>query len=98
MISFSSYVKPHAGVTAKTMGVWVTKLLVAAGVNTDKFKQLSLRSAAATFLREQRHLTVKQIVKLGDLLTCIIPIMFVLTCKCLDKFLYHGTILCIKPF
>ena len=65
---FVSYVKPHVGVTAKTMTVWVTELLAAAGVNTDNFKQLSSRSAAATFHREQRHLTVKvdQIVKLGD--------------------------------
>ena len=63
---FVSYVKPHVGVTAKTMAVWVTKLLPAAGVNTDNFKQLSSRSTAATFHREQRHLTVKQIVKLGD--------------------------------
>ena len=58
--------KPHAGVTAKTMAVWVTKLLAAAGVNMDNFKQHSARSAAATFHRDERHLTVKQIVKLGD--------------------------------
>ena len=58
--------KPHSGVTAKTMAVWVTKLLAAAGVNTDNFKQHSSRSAAAAFHREERHLTVQQIVKLGD--------------------------------
>ena len=61
---FVSYVKPHVRVTA--MAVWVTKLLAAAGVNTDNFKQHSSRSAAATFHIDERHLTVKQIVKLGD--------------------------------
>ena len=63
---FVSYVKPHAGVTAKTMAVWMTKLLSAAGVNTEAFKQHASRSASAAYLRAERHMTLTQIVKLGD--------------------------------
>ena len=103
--------KPHAGVTAKTMAVWVTKLLAAAGVNTDNFKQHSSRSAAATFHIEERHLTVKQIVKLGDWSTLsgvfntfyqrfvsswAIPIIYVPTFQMFGRVLYLGAILCIN--
>ena len=58
------YVKPYRGILPKTLAVWITKLLSAAGVNTDTFKQHASRSASAAFLRKERHLTVSQIVKL----------------------------------
>ena len=48
LLVFVSFRKPHKPVTRPTLTKWVLKMLRQAGIDTDKFKAHSMRSAASS--------------------------------------------------
>ena len=62
---FLSVVKPHHPVTRSTIAKWVVNFLKLAGIDTDKFKGHSIRSASSSKVRSS-GVSVEEVLKMGN--------------------------------
>ena len=63
---FVALTKPHRSVSAQTVAHWIKDLMGEAGIDTDMFKQHSVRSASAAWLGSAKALSAKQICKIAQ--------------------------------
>ena len=60
---FVALMNPHKSVSAQTVVRWIKYLMDRAGIDTEMFKQHSVRSASAAWMGTVKALSAKQICK-----------------------------------
>ena len=63
---FISFVKPHKSIKARTLASWMKQIMSVAGVDILMFASHAVRSALASFMRDQMNFSVKDICTVAN--------------------------------